>query len=180
MRNLHDAGSSLRPGTRSDLLEFVDNRSRDTILLVYGDHLPALNDVYAQLGFRDERRPEEQPVPWLLVDNRSRESRVAERSGLVAADLLIEKTGLATSQYFSTLTDLGFSDADSRLPFDVLQVLASLQFDWPARAASTRPRPEPSSSDSYRPGRRIDGRRPPVHPILYTRYRESRWVRPWP
>jgi phosphoglycerol transferase MdoB-like AlkP superfamily enzyme len=111
------------------LLEFVDNRSRDTLLLVYGDHLPALNDVYAQLGFRDDRRPEEQPVPWLLVDNRSREPRVQNGPAWLLPTLLIEKTGLATSQYFSTLTDLGFADADSRLPFDVLKVLARLQFD---------------------------------------------------
>src|SRR5262245_21581160 len=52
------------------------NSATTIILLVYGDHLPALNPVYAQLGFRDERRPEEQPVPWLLVDNRSHEPRV--------------------------------------------------------------------------------------------------------
>jgi hypothetical protein len=111
------------------LLEFVDNRSRDTILLVYGDHLPAMNDVYAQLGFRDGRRPEEQPVPWLLIDNRSREPRVQEGPAWLLPTLLIEKTGLATSRYFSALTDLGFSDAESRVPFDVLKVLARLQFD---------------------------------------------------
>lgn len=110
------------------LLEFVDNRQRDTILLVYGDHLPALNAVYAQLGFRDERQPEEQPVPWLLVDNRSRDSRVQNGPAWLLPTLLIEKTGLATSQYFTTLTDLGFSDAESRVPFDVLKVLAKLQF----------------------------------------------------
>jgi phosphoglycerol transferase MdoB-like AlkP superfamily enzyme len=111
------------------LLEFVENRSRDTILLVYGDHLPALNDVYAQLGFRDGRRPEEQPVPWLLIDNRSREPRVQDGPAWLLPTLLIEKTGLATSRYFSELTELGFADAESRVPFDVLKVLARLQFD---------------------------------------------------
>lgn len=110
------------------LLEFVETRQRDTILLVYGDHLPALNPVYAQLGFRDERRPEEQPVPWLLVDNRSRESRVQNGPAWLLPTLLIEKTRLATSQYFSVLTDLGFAEAESRVPFDVLKVLAQVQF----------------------------------------------------
>ncbi|MFC4314440.1 LTA synthase family protein [Steroidobacter flavus] len=111
------------------LFEFVENRSRDTILLVYGDHLPALNDVYAQLGFRDGRKPEEQPVPWLLIDNRSREPRVQDGPAWLLPTLLVEKTGLATSRYFSELTDLGFANAESRIPFDVLKVLARLQFD---------------------------------------------------
>ena len=110
------------------LLEFVESRQRDTLLLVYGDHLPAMNPVYTQLGFRDERRPEEQPVPWLLIDNRSREPRVQNGPAWLLPTLLIEKTGLATSQYFSVLTDLGFSDAESRVPSDVLKVLAQLQF----------------------------------------------------
>lgn len=110
------------------LLEFVETRQRATLLLVYGDHLPALNPVYTQLGFRDERRPEDQPVPWLLVDNRSREPRVQNGPAWLLPTLLIEKTGVATSQYFSVLTDLGFSDAEGRVPFDVLKVLAQLQF----------------------------------------------------
>jgi len=42
--------------------------------------------------------------------------------------LLIEKTGIATSRYFSVLADLGVSDAESRIPFDVLMLLAQLQF----------------------------------------------------
>lgn len=111
------------------LVEFVENRQRDTILLMYGDHLPALNPVYAQLGFRDERRPEDQPVPWILVDNRSRESRVRNGPAWLLSTVLIEKTGLATSQYFSVLTELGFSDAQDRVPFDVLKALAQLQFN---------------------------------------------------
>ena len=110
------------------LIEFVENRQRDTVLLVYGDHLPAMNQVYTQLGFRDARQPEEQPVPWLLLDNRSREPRVQNGPAWLLPTLLIEKTGIATSQYFSVLTDLGFSDAESRIPFDVLKVLAQLQF----------------------------------------------------
>jgi phosphoglycerol transferase MdoB-like AlkP superfamily enzyme len=110
------------------LLEFVKNRQRDTLLMVYGDHLPAMNPVYTQLGFRDERRPEDQPVPWLLIDNRSGESRVQNGPAWMLPTLLIEKTGLATTQYFSMLTDLGFSEAESRVPFDVLKLLAQLQF----------------------------------------------------
>ncbi len=110
------------------LLEFVETRPRDTLLLVYGDHLPAMNAVYSQLGFKDERRPDEQPVPWLLVDNRSREPRVQNGPAWLLPTLLIEKTGLATSHYFSALADVGFADAASRLPADVLKVLAQLQF----------------------------------------------------
>ena len=44
-------------------------RSRRTLLLFYGDHLPALQPVYAQLGFDDAREPADQPVPWLIFDS---------------------------------------------------------------------------------------------------------------
>jgi phosphoglycerol transferase MdoB-like AlkP superfamily enzyme len=44
-------------------------RERPTLLLVYGDHLPALPRVYEQLGFDDGRPAWEQPVPYLLVGN---------------------------------------------------------------------------------------------------------------
>lgn len=110
------------------LLEFVATRQRATVLLVYSDHLPPLNAVYAQLGFRDERRPEEQPVPWLLIDNRSSEQRVQHGPSWMLPTLLVEKTGVRTSRYFATLTDGGFAEMQASVPPDVLTTLAQLQF----------------------------------------------------
>jgi hypothetical protein len=48
----------------------VETRDRATLVLFFGDHLPALHGVFATLGFADGRAPTEQPVPWLLFGNR--------------------------------------------------------------------------------------------------------------
>jgi hypothetical protein len=110
------------------LMEFVEHRQRDTLLLIYSDHLPPLNAVYAQLGFRDARRPDEQPVPWLLIDNRSSEPRLQHGPSWMLPTLLVEKTGVSTSRYFATLTNGGFADMQASVPPEVLTTLAHLQF----------------------------------------------------
>ena len=51
------------------LAEALQKRERRTLLLFYGDHLPALPPVYHQIGFVDGQGPKAQPVPWLLLDN---------------------------------------------------------------------------------------------------------------
>jgi len=51
------------------LLKYVMASPRPTIVLFYGDHLPALSPVFKQLGFRDGIGMQAQPVPWLMVAN---------------------------------------------------------------------------------------------------------------
>ena len=51
------------------LAEALQHRKRRTLLLFYGDHLPALPPVYEEIGFADGKGPKSQPVPWLLIDN---------------------------------------------------------------------------------------------------------------
>ena len=61
----------LQHGDRA-LAAFADAvlaRDRPTLLLVYGDHMPALPRVYEQLGFDDGRPAWEQPLPYFLVAN---------------------------------------------------------------------------------------------------------------
>ena len=53
------------------LIDFVDARERDTLLLIYSDHMPPLSLVFSQVPFQDGRPAEQQPVPWLLINNRS-------------------------------------------------------------------------------------------------------------
>ena len=119
------------------LLDFVDSRPRDTLLLVYGDHLPSLNGVFAQLGFRDDRSAEEQPVPWLLFDNRSRESRVHHGPAWLLPTVLVEKTSLRTTRYFSVLTNLGFAANTPAESLDAIKVLAQLQYAGRLESALT-------------------------------------------
>jgi phosphoglycerol transferase MdoB-like AlkP superfamily enzyme len=50
------------------LADALRSRSRRTLLLFYGDHLPGLPVVYREAGFDDGAAANEEPVPWLLLD----------------------------------------------------------------------------------------------------------------
>lgn len=76
-------------------------RTRPTLLLVYGDHLPALPRVYEQLGFDDGRPAWQQQVPFLLVGN---VPIVAGRRDLPSYGLpmlLLEQAGLPLHGYLA-------------------------------------------------------------------------------
>ncbi|MHB1058752.1 MAG: LTA synthase family protein [Rhodanobacter sp.] len=51
------------------LLEALKRRSRPTIVLFYGDHLPALPPVYEQLCFKDGKKPQEHFPPYRVWAN---------------------------------------------------------------------------------------------------------------
>jgi phosphoglycerol transferase MdoB-like AlkP superfamily enzyme len=78
-------------------------RSRRTLLLFYGDHLPALPPVYAQLGFDDDGRAESQTVPWLLYDTASRLREKTDTQAWLLPAILLDAAGIGGASYFSTL-----------------------------------------------------------------------------
>ncbi|HET9032311.1 MAG TPA: LTA synthase family protein [Dokdonella sp.] len=99
------------------LAEALHKRKRRTLLLFYGDHLPALPPVYHQIGFNDGLGPKTQPVPWLLLDNRR---NLAEHSPMnttswLLPSILLETAGISGDRYFSTLAALR-----ETLPVDVM------------------------------------------------------------
>lgn len=51
------------------LLDALQRRGRPTIVLIYGDHLPALADAYRKLGFKDGRPAEEHDPPYRVWAN---------------------------------------------------------------------------------------------------------------
>ena len=124
-----DAGGRLWLGNYLYLLDDADRelarladtlakRKRRTLLLFYGDHLPDLGPTYAQLGFDDGRDAKQQPVPWLLLDNRNyRPHRLDTRAWLLPA-LLLEAAGIRDDAYFNALATLArspdFDPDDSR------------------------------------------------------------------
>jgi hypothetical protein len=113
------------------LIEFVDARERDTLLLIYSDHLPPLTRVFAKLPFQDGRRPEQQPVPWLLIDNRSREARTEDHPSWFLPAVVLEKAGIADSQYFQLLRQLRREQSlgcDCDAPSETAKALAQLQY----------------------------------------------------
>ena len=90
------------------LAEALQKRERRTVLLFYGDHLPALPPVYHQIGFADGNGAKTQPVPWLLLDNGRPlrdEGRVATTSWLLPS-ILLESAGIGGDRYFAALDAL--------------------------------------------------------------------------
>lgn len=51
------------------LIKALERRDRPTIVAIYGDHLPALYDVYQQLGFKDGQPPESHMPPYRIWAN---------------------------------------------------------------------------------------------------------------
>lgn len=114
------------------LVESLKQRKRRTLVLFYGDHLPALPPVYHQLGFDDERDAQQQTVPWLLYDSaRPRPQRFNTRSWLLPA-LLLDAAGIRDEPYFAVIDTLRSQiDLDDRelaeAEYDGLLALARLQ-----------------------------------------------------
>lgn len=110
------------------LIEFVNARERDTLLLIYGDHLPPLVRVFAQLPFQDGRRAEEQPVPWLLVDNRAGEPRREDHPSWFLPAIVLEQAGITDNHYFQILRQQRSDGCGCDTPSETTRALALLQY----------------------------------------------------
>ena len=84
------------------LAELLAHRERPTLLLFYGDHLPALTDTYNTTGFVDGKDMLSQAGTWLLVDPRN--PTPAKREALASWMLpgrLLEQAGVHDDAYFA-------------------------------------------------------------------------------
>jgi phosphoglycerol transferase MdoB-like AlkP superfamily enzyme len=88
------------------LADALLQRQRRTLLLFYGDHLPDLAPVYAQLGFDDGRDAMRQPVPWLLLDNAAPRTRHLDARSWSLPAVLLDAAGVADRSYFGLLSAL--------------------------------------------------------------------------
>jgi len=85
------------------LAELLKHRERPTLLLFYGDHLPALVETYAKAGFTDGGSMLEQTVPYILVDAHE-DGPAPEKADLAAWMLpgkLLEQAGIHDDPYFA-------------------------------------------------------------------------------
>ena len=113
------------------LIEFIEARPRRTLLLVYSDHLPPLNGVFAQLPFQDGRPAEQQPVPWLLFDNRSSEMRTVDQPSWLLPAVVLERAGIRDARYFELLRQMRQQDRQNcgcDDPSEAMTALAQLQY----------------------------------------------------
>lgn len=88
------------------LAEVLQQRSRPTVLLFYGDHLPGLHSSFAQLGFMDGLPPRAQPVPYLILDNRSRALRLESTHSWMLPAILLEAAKVPPDAYLALVAAL--------------------------------------------------------------------------
>ncbi|WP_240669009.1 sulfatase-like hydrolase/transferase [Dyella sp. M7H15-1] len=84
------------------LAALLAKRSRPTLLLFYGDHLPGLNDAYRAMNFIDGQDMLGQAGTWLLIDPRNpgHPQRVDMASWMLPG-LLLERAGIHDDAYFA-------------------------------------------------------------------------------
>ncbi|HMN44119.1 MAG TPA: LTA synthase family protein [Povalibacter sp.] len=110
------------------LVAFVESRQRRTLLLFYSDHLPPLNAVYDSLAFQDGRAAREQPVPWVLFDNRAHESSSRNITAWSLPGLLLSRAGIPHDRYFQALEQLAGTDEATHAVSDRVRALALLRY----------------------------------------------------
>ena len=84
------------------LAALLAKRSRPTLLLFYGDHLPGLNEAYRAAGFVDGQNMLGQAGTWLLIDPRNpgNPQRVDMASWMLPG-LLLERAGIHDDAYYA-------------------------------------------------------------------------------
>jgi phosphoglycerol transferase MdoB-like AlkP superfamily enzyme len=91
------------------LAELLKQRERPTLLLFYGDHLPALVETYDKAGFADGGNMLTQTVPYILIDAHG--DGPAPQKGDVASWMLpgklLEQAGVHDDPYFALTQVVG-------------------------------------------------------------------------
>jgi len=112
------------------LADAIAKRKRHTLLLFYGDHLPDLGPVFAQLEFDDGQPATAQPTPWLLYDNRKPRARRFDTHAWMLPGILLDAAGIHDDGWFDLLATLArskdFDPADERARAGI-DALARLQ-----------------------------------------------------
>ncbi|RDD82136.1 LTA synthase family protein [Dyella tabacisoli] len=84
------------------LADQLAKRERPTLLLFYGDHLPALAGVYSTAGFVDGKDMLSQAGTWLLVDPRNpRQPEHTDLASWMLPGKLLEHAGIHDDAYFA-------------------------------------------------------------------------------
>lgn len=84
------------------LADMLAKRSRPTLLLFYGDHLPGLSDAFRATGFVDGQSMLSQAGTWLLIDPRNPEqAQRIDMASWMLPGMLLERAGIHDDAYFA-------------------------------------------------------------------------------
>ncbi len=84
-----------------DFVQRLMARPRWTVLLFYGDHLPALDAVFTELGFDDGKTYEDEHTHYMLISNRPLASRHLDVNAYELPGLLFDTIGLPMDGYLA-------------------------------------------------------------------------------
>ncbi len=84
------------------LAHALAQRKRRSLLLFYGDHLPALPKVCQSAGFDDGAAETNQPVPWLLFDTANPHETVENTASFFLPATLLAAAGIR-DRYFAVI-----------------------------------------------------------------------------
>jgi hypothetical protein len=82
------------------LYEAVVSRSRPTVVLFFGDHLPVLHKTFDAFGFQNGLSAEQQSVPYLLFSNRPIATARIDTCSFFLGGLLLQAAGVTADKYF--------------------------------------------------------------------------------
>lgn len=131
--------------TYGGLLQALRARSRPTMVVFYGDHLPALEQTFAQLCFKDGKSPQKHMPPMRVWSNFPLQ---ADSPDLIPSYLLagwtLRAAGLSMNEQFLAAAIMAELQADSAVSAERKRGLLSM-YGHVAAHATLVLRPEPGS-----------------------------------
>jgi hypothetical protein len=98
------------------LLDALKRRGRPTVVLLYGDHLPALSAVYKQLCFKDHKPPEQHYPPYRIWANFRLPPLPDTTSSYLLQGLLLRAAGLPLRDHILANALAGIVASDPTTP----------------------------------------------------------------
>jgi len=84
------------------LIDTLAQRKRRTVVLFFGDHLPALVPAFQQAGFRNGRGFLTQAVPYILIDTAHMDHAVRQNAAAwELPGMLLKQAGIGSDAYFA-------------------------------------------------------------------------------
>ena len=94
--HLQNADRALR-----ELANEVLARKRYTVLLFFGDHLPAQSKIFAAMGYDTPNTTYGESTKYLIIDNKSPEPQVIDTDAEFLPGLLLDRAGFAPGKFFA-------------------------------------------------------------------------------
>jgi phosphoglycerol transferase MdoB-like AlkP superfamily enzyme len=101
------------------LVDTLASRKRRTLILFFGDHLPAIVPAFQQVGFRNGEGFLEQTVPYVLIDTAHMDHATKQNAAAwELPGMLLKEAGIGNDAYFALTRLVGPRLADLTRAFD--------------------------------------------------------------